>query len=74
MLIDATTKWHYPPVSLPQKEFMERARQIWEQSAFTRLTRKHLEEIIGIGNDVKSKKIREEDAVNKICRILRGSI
>jgi hypothetical protein len=49
-------------------------RRIWEQSAFTRLTRKHLEEIIGIGNDVKNKKIREEDAVNKICRILKGSI
>ena len=49
-------------------------RRIWEQSAFTRLTRKHLEEIIGIGNDVKNKKIREDVAVNKICRILKGSI
>ena len=30
MLVDATRKWDYPPVSLPKKEFMERAREIWE--------------------------------------------
>jgi len=49
-------------------------RRIWEQSSFIRLTRKDLEEIISIGNDAKNKKIREDVAVNKICRILRGSI
>jgi hypothetical protein len=49
-------------------------RRIWEQSSFIRLTRKDLEEIIRIGNDVKNKKIREETAVNKICRILKESI
>ncbi|MFH1002717.1 MAG: UbiD family decarboxylase, partial [Chloroflexota bacterium] len=31
LLIDATRKWGYPPTSLPKKEFMERARQIWEE-------------------------------------------
>ncbi len=31
MLIDATTKWPYPPISLPRKEFMENARRIWEE-------------------------------------------
>jgi len=31
LLIDATVKWDYPPVSLPKREFMERARQIWEE-------------------------------------------
>lgn len=31
LLIDATRKWGYPPVSLPKKEFMERAREIWEK-------------------------------------------
>lgn len=31
LLIDATRKWGYPPVSLPKKEYMERARQIWEK-------------------------------------------
>lgn len=30
-LIDATTKWDYPPVSLPKKEFMEKAKSIWEE-------------------------------------------
>jgi hypothetical protein len=49
-------------------------RQIWEQSSFTRLTRKDLEEIISIGNNVNSKKLREEEGVNKICGILIGSI
>jgi hypothetical protein len=49
-------------------------RQIWQQSSFSRLTRKDLEEIISIGNDVKSKKLREETGINKICGILKGSI
>ncbi len=31
LMINATRKWDYPPVSLPKKEFMERARQIWEE-------------------------------------------
>ncbi|SKA31661.1 4-hydroxy-3-polyprenylbenzoate decarboxylase [Enhydrobacter aerosaccus] len=29
MLIDATAKGDYPPVALPKKEYMERARAIW---------------------------------------------
>lgn len=31
LLIDATRKWPYPPTSLPKKEFMEKAKQIWEE-------------------------------------------
>ncbi len=31
VMINATRKWVYPPVSLPKQEFMERARQIWEE-------------------------------------------
>ncbi len=31
LLIDATMKWPYPPVSLPKKEYMERALQIWKE-------------------------------------------
>ena len=49
-------------------------RQIWQQSSFSRLTRKDLEEIISIGNDVKSKKLREETGIKKVCGILKGSI
>ncbi len=37
MLIDATRKWDYPPVSLPKKEFMERARQLWERLELPKL-------------------------------------
>ena len=31
LLIDATRKWHYPPTSLPKREYMERAKAIWEE-------------------------------------------
>jgi 3-polyprenyl-4-hydroxybenzoate decarboxylase len=31
MLIDATRKWAYSPTSLPKKEYMERARQLWDE-------------------------------------------
>ncbi|HEX9879553.1 MAG TPA: UbiD family decarboxylase [Candidatus Binatia bacterium] len=31
ILIDATCKWAYPPTSLPQRPFMEKARSIWEE-------------------------------------------
>lgn len=31
LLVDATRKWAYPPVSLPRKEFMENAKRIWEE-------------------------------------------
>ena len=37
MLIDATRKWDYPPVSLPKKEFMERARKLWERLELPKL-------------------------------------
>jgi UbiD family decarboxylase len=31
ILINATRDWAYPPVSLPRREYMERARAIWEE-------------------------------------------
>ena len=31
MLIDATLKEDFPPISLPKREYMEHARQIWEE-------------------------------------------
>ena len=31
ILIDATRKWPYLPTSLPRKEYMERAMQIWKE-------------------------------------------
>jgi hypothetical protein len=49
-------------------------RQIWEQSSFTRLNRTDLERIISIGNDVITKKLREEAGIHTICQILKGSI
>lgn len=37
MLIDATRKWHYPPVSLPLREHMERAMGIWADAGLPQL-------------------------------------
>lgn len=34
ILIDATRKWDYTPVSLPKREYMEGARKIWEELGF----------------------------------------
>lgn len=34
LLIDATRKWPYPPVSLPRRQFMERALEIWLEEGF----------------------------------------
>ena len=31
MLIDATLKEDFPPISLPKRPYMERARKIWEE-------------------------------------------
>ena len=37
ILIDATRKWAFPTVSLPAKEYMERAKEIWEREGLPRL-------------------------------------
>jgi 4-hydroxy-3-polyprenylbenzoate decarboxylase len=37
LLIDATRKWDYAPVSLPKREYMERAREIWESEGLPEL-------------------------------------
>jgi hypothetical protein len=38
LLINATRPWAYPPVSLPRKEFMENAKEIWEEIGLPELT------------------------------------
>ena len=40
LMINATWKWDYPPVSLPKKEYMERAKQIWEEEGLPPLVPK----------------------------------
>ena len=37
VLIDATMKWAYPPVSLPKREFMEEAIKLWEENGLPEL-------------------------------------
>ena len=38
LLIDATRPWPYTPVSLPRKDLMENAKEIWEELGFPELT------------------------------------
>jgi 4-hydroxy-3-polyprenylbenzoate decarboxylase len=38
VLIDATLRAPFPPVSLPKREFMERAREIWDELGLPALT------------------------------------
>ena len=38
LLIDATQKEAYPPISLPKREYMERARAIWDELGLPALT------------------------------------
>lgn len=37
LLINATLKWAYPPVSLPKKEFMEEAWRLWQELGLPQL-------------------------------------
>ncbi len=38
MLIDATTKWDYPPTSLPRRPFMEKAIERWKAEGLPELS------------------------------------
>jgi 4-hydroxy-3-polyprenylbenzoate decarboxylase len=38
VLINATLKAPFPPVALPKREFMERARTLWERFGLPKLT------------------------------------
>ncbi len=40
LLMDATRDWAYPPISLPRKEFMDHAIQLWEQLQLPKLALK----------------------------------
>lgn len=40
LIIDATMPWGYPPLSLPRKEFMDRAVQMWGEMQLPALTLK----------------------------------
>src|SRR4029078_6777569 len=37
VLIDATLKENFPPISLPKREFMENAKAIWEELGLPKL-------------------------------------
>jgi 4-hydroxy-3-polyprenylbenzoate decarboxylase len=65
ILIDATMKWPYPPVSLPKREFMENALKIWKEIGLPELKLKQPWFGYNLGHWTKEN---EEDAED----ILRG--
>ena len=65
ILIDATRKWPYPPVGLPQKEYMENALRLWKELGFPPLKLKEPWHGYSLGNWTKED---EENA----ALILRG--
>jgi len=38
LLVDATLKAEFPPVALPKREYMQRARELWEELGLPKLT------------------------------------
>ncbi len=40
VLIDATLKEDFPPISLPKREYMEKAKKIWEELGLPKLKRR----------------------------------
>lgn len=40
ILIDATRKWDYPPIALPARQFMEKAKLLWEELGLPKLSPK----------------------------------
>jgi len=74
ILIDATCKWDYPPTSLPKKEFMERARAIWQELGLPELQLKNPWFGYNLGNwseedeEDAERAIRGEHYVTGECR------
>lgn len=63
LLIDATTKWPYPPVALPRKDFMENAKMIWEELGLPRLNPKTPWHGYSLGYWTKENEVEAEIAL-----------
>lgn len=50
MLMDATRKWDYTPVSLPRRDYMERGRELWEKLGLGPLSPKAPWHGVSLGN------------------------
>jgi len=61
LLMDATRKWDYFPISLPKQEFMERAREIWEREGLPKLKPK--KPWFGTSTALWTKEFEEESSL-----------
>ena len=59
LLLDATMKWPYPPLSLPKKEYMDRASELWQELHLPQLELKNPWFGISLGHWTKEE---EEEA------------
>lgn len=50
ILIDTTRKWDYTPISLPRRDYMDRARELWEKLGLPPLKPKEPWHGISLGN------------------------
>jgi 4-hydroxy-3-polyprenylbenzoate decarboxylase len=63
LLIDATSKADFPPVALPKREFMERAKQIWEELALPKLSPRSPWSGYSLGHWSEEASVQAENAV-----------
>lgn len=49
-------------------------RATWERFAFSRLTRKELDEVIALGARARKKEIPEQEAAGEVSRILHRTV
>jgi len=76
MLIDATLKWPNPPISLPRKDYMERARKLWDQLELPKLKAKEPWYGVSLGHWSEAEQhlvdLAEQGRVDEAAQILLG--
>ena len=74
MLIDATLKWPNPPISLPRKEYMEHARELWEKLGLPELKPKEPWHGVSLGHwseeDQHLIELAEQGRMDEAAQIL----
>jgi len=74
MLMDATRKWPYPPVSLPRRDYMEHARELWNKLGLPELKPREPWHGVSLGhwheNEATLVRLWEEGREEEAARIL----
>lgn len=74
MLVDATRKWAYPPVSLPRRDYMEHAQGLWERLELPRLRPREPWHGVSLGywpeDAARLVDLAEQDRVEEAAQLL----